>query len=114
MQATITASQASCYAGRGGKNKTEGLQYLELKGKFLLCSPRELLTLRRQLGQPVREAAGGFAEGHREPVKVSPRRLRSAARYWFSGSGWGSGASLLSKSMSESVWKMVDSAENLR
>ena len=34
--------------------------------------------------------------------------------YRFSGSGWGSGASLLSKSMSESVWKMVDSAENLR
>ena len=28
----IPASLSSCYAGRGGKTKTEGLQYLEPKG----------------------------------------------------------------------------------
>ena len=44
----IPASLSSCYAGRGGKNKTEGLQYLEPKGNVLLCSPGELFTLRRQ------------------------------------------------------------------
>ncbi len=44
------ASLSSCYAGRGGKNKTEGLQYLEPKGNVLFCSPGELLTLRQHLG----------------------------------------------------------------
>ena len=43
----IPASLSLCYAGRGGKNKTEGLQYLEPKGNVLLGSPGELLTLRR-------------------------------------------------------------------
>ena len=45
----IPASLSSCYAGRGGKTKTEGLQYLEPKGNVLLGSPGEHLTLRRQL-----------------------------------------------------------------
>ena len=44
----IAASLSSCYAGRGGENKTEGLQYLEPKGNVLLGSPGQLLTLRRQ------------------------------------------------------------------
>ena len=43
----IAASLSSCYAGRGGKTKTEGLQYLEPMGNVLLGSPGELLTLRR-------------------------------------------------------------------
>ena len=45
----IPASLSSCYTGRGGKTKTEGLQYLEPKGNVLLGSPGEHLTLRRQL-----------------------------------------------------------------
>ena len=44
----IPVSLSSCYAGRGGKTKTEGLQYFEPKGNVLLGSPGELLTLRRQ------------------------------------------------------------------
>ena len=44
----IADSLSSCYAVRGGKNKTEGLQYLEPKGNVLLGSPGELLPLRRQ------------------------------------------------------------------
>ena len=47
-EARIPASLSSCYAGRGGKNKTEGLQSFEPKGKVLLGSPGELLSLRRQ------------------------------------------------------------------
>ena len=43
----IAASLSSCYAGRGGKTKTEGLQYLEPMGNVLLGSPGELLTLPR-------------------------------------------------------------------
>ena len=50
----IPASLSSCYAGRGGKNKTEGLQYLEPKGNVLLGSPGERLTLRRQRNYPDR------------------------------------------------------------
>ena len=46
-----SASLSSCYTGRGGNNKTEGLQYLEPKGNVLLCSPGELPTLRRQYEQ---------------------------------------------------------------
>ena len=47
----IPASLSSCYAGRGGKTKTEGLQYLEPMGNVLLGSPGELLTLRRHLNR---------------------------------------------------------------
>ena len=43
----IAASLSSCYAGWGGKTKTEGLQYFEPKGNVLLGSPGVLLTLRR-------------------------------------------------------------------
>ena len=43
----IPASLSSCYAGWGGKTKTEGLQYFEPKGNVLLGSPGVLLTLRR-------------------------------------------------------------------
>ena len=43
----IPASLSSCYAGRDGKNKTEGLQYLEPQGNVLLGSPGKLLSLRR-------------------------------------------------------------------
>ena len=43
----IAASLSSCYAGLGGKNKTEALQYLKPKGNVLPGSPGVLLTLRR-------------------------------------------------------------------
>ena len=74
----IPASLSSCYAGRGGKTKTEGLQYLEPKGNVLLGSPGEHLTLRRQL-LPVtlRRRARGCYRSADLPVQAPCfRRLR--------------------------------------